>query len=110
VDVDTVRRAFSSHGLLDDRVRFLKGWFKDTLHAAPIERLALLRVDGDLYSSTTDALEALYDRVVPGGFVIVDDYFLPNCRQAVDDFIVSRRLTEPIERADWTGIFWRKPR
>jgi len=110
VSLDTVKRAFSAHGLLDARVKFLEGWFADTLPAAPIERLALLRVDGDLYSSTTDALGALYDRVVPGGFVIVDDYFLPNCRQAVDDFIVARRMTEPIERIDWTGIFWRKPR
>jgi O-methyltransferase len=110
VDLDSVRRAFSSHGLLDDQVRFLPGWFKDTLPAAPIERLALLRVDGDLYSSTLEALEALYDRVAPGGFVIVDDYFLPNCRQAVDDFIVARRMTEPIDRIDWTGIFWRTPR
>jgi hypothetical protein len=110
VDLDTVRRAFEAHGLLDDQVRFLPGWFKDTLPSAPIERLALLRVDGDLYSSTREALEALYDRVVPGGFVIVDDYFLPNCRQAVDDFIVERRMTEPIERIDWTGIYWRTPR
>jgi O-methyltransferase len=103
-----VRRAFASHGLLDDRVRFLKGWFKDTLPEAPVERLALLRADGDLYSSTLDVLESMYDRVVPGGFVVVDDYFLPNCRQAVDEFIVKRRILDPIERIDWTGIYWRK--
>ncbi len=105
-----VRRAFAAHGLLDSRVRFLKGWFADSLPGAPIEKLALLRVDGDLYSSTRDALHALYDRVAPGGFVVVDDYFLPNCRQAVDEFIVERGLTEQIERIDWTGVFWRKPR
>jgi hypothetical protein len=109
IDEDTVKRAFSAHGLLDSQVRFLKGWFADTLSDAPVERLALLRVDGDLYSSTRDALSALYDRVSPGGFVVVDDYFLPNCRQAVDEFIVERRITAEIERIDWTGIFWRKP-
>lgn len=109
IDEDTVRRAFVAHDLLDAQVRFLKGWFCDTLKAAPIDRLALLRVDGDLYSSTKDALDALYDRVSPRGFVIVDDYFLPTCRQAVDEFIVARRMTEPIERIDWTGIYWRKP-
>jgi O-methyltransferase len=109
IDVATVRRAFAQHGLLDGQVRFLEGWFEDTLAAAPIGKLALLRVDGDLYSSTLDALHALYDRVVPGGFVIVDDYFLPSCRQAVDEFIVERRLTEPVERIDFTGIYWRKP-
>lgn len=108
IDEETVRRAFSAHDLLDDQVRFLKGWFAHTLPTAPIERLALLRVDGDLYSSTRDALDALYDRVSPGGFVIVDDYFLPNCRKAVDEFIVERRVTAQIERIDWTGIYWRK--
>ena len=104
IDEETVRRSFSAHGLLDSQVRFLKGWFSDTLATAPIERLALLRVDGDLYSSTRDALDALYDRVSPGGFVVIDDYFLPNCRQAVDEFIVERRITAEIERIDWTGI------
>ena len=108
IDEQTVRRAFEAHGLLDSRVRFLKGWFSDTLSTAPVERLAMLRIDGDLYSSTNDALRALYDRVSPRGFVIVDDYFLPNCRQAVDEFIVERRLTEEIQRIDWTGIYWRK--
>jgi O-methyltransferase len=109
VDVATVRRAFEQHGLLDEQVRFLEGWFESTLAAAPIERLALLRLDGDLYSSTRDALGALYDRVVPGGFVVVDDYFLPSCKQAVDEFIAERRLAAPIERIDWAGIYWRKP-
>lgn len=109
IDIETVRRAFTAHGLLDSQVRFLEGWFADTLPSAPIERLALLRIDGDLYSSTKDALVALYDRVSSGGFVIVDDYFLPNCRAAVDEFIVERAITAPVERIDWTGIFWRKP-
>jgi O-methyltransferase len=109
IDEETVKRAFAAHGLLDSRVRFLKGWFSETLAGAPIERLALLRIDGDLYSSTRDALTALYDRVSPGGFVVVDDYFLPNCRQAVDEFIVQHSITAEIERIDWTGIYWRKP-
>jgi hypothetical protein len=109
IDESTVRAAFAAHGLSDAKVRFLKGWFGDTLATAPIEKLALLRVDGDLYSSTTDALNALYDRVSPGGFVVVDDYFLPNCRQAVDEFIVGRGVVEQVERIDWTGVFWRKP-
>jgi O-methyltransferase len=109
IDLETVRRAFAAHGLLDAQVRFLEGWFCDTLPTSPIERLALLRVDGDLYSSTTDALTALYDRVSPGGFIVVDDYFLPNCRKAVDEFIVARKITASIERIDWTGIYWRKP-
>jgi hypothetical protein len=45
----------------------------------------VLRLDGDLYSSTTDALTHLYPRLSAGGFLIVDDYLLPGCRRAVHD-------------------------
>lgn len=108
VDIATVKRAFEAHNLLDDRVQFLSGWFKDTLPVAPIERLAILRVDGDMYESTIDPLRALYDKVVVGGFIIVDDYYIPNCKKAVDDFIAERGLKEDIVRVDYTGIYWRK--
>ena len=74
VPLEQVQELFSRYGLLDAQVRFLKGWFKQTLKDAPIERLALLRLDGDLYESTMDTLVPLYDKVSPGGFVIVDDY------------------------------------
>jgi hypothetical protein len=109
IDLETVRELFERYNLLDGQVRFLSGWFKDTLAAAPIRALSLLRVDGDLYESTRDALEALYERVAPGGFVIIDDYgCLPQCRQAVTDYRERHGVTEPIEQVDWTGAFWRK--
>jgi O-methyltransferase len=109
VSLDEVQENFRRYGLLDERVRFLKGWFRDTLSTAPIEQLALLRLDGDLYESTMDALTALYDKVVPGGFVIIDDYgdFEP-CRRAVQQFRTEREIVEPIETIDWSGAFWRK--
>lgn len=103
-----VERAFSDYDLLDDRVMFLEGWFKDTLPNAPVEQLALLRLDGDLYESTRDALQALYDRVSVGGFIIIDDYFLPVCRQAVQDFREQRGISDEIMEIDWTGVYWRK--
>lgn len=110
VSLDEVKENFRRYDLLDDRVRFLKGWFKDSLPAAPIGELALARMDGDLYESTMDALSALYDRVVPGGFLIVDDYgdFEP-CRRAVDEFRRDRGITVPLQPVDWAGVFWRKP-
>ncbi|MEO5364252.1 MAG: tetratricopeptide repeat protein [Magnetococcus sp. DMHC-8] len=74
VSLEEVQELFARYDLLDDRVRFLPGWFKDTLPTAPIGQLAILRLDGDLYESTMDALVSLYDKVVRGGFVIVDDY------------------------------------
>lgn len=103
-----VERNFQAYGLHDGRVRFLEGWFEETLPKAPIERLALLRLDGDMYGSTMSVLEALYDRVSPGGFIIVDDYALPTCRAAVTDFRAARGIETPIETIDWTGCWWRK--
>jgi hypothetical protein len=109
VSLDEVQENFRRYGLLDERVRFLKGWFRDTLPTAPIERLALLRLDGDLYESTMDALNALYHKVSQGGFVIVDDYgdFEP-CRRAITEFREHHGITDTIEVIDWTGAFWRK--
>lgn len=108
VSADQVRRNFARFGLLDERVRFLEGWFCDTLPAAPIQQLAVLRLDGDLYHSTMDALTHLYHRVVPGGFVIVDDYgSWPSCRQAVSDFLAARGEQPNIQKIDTTGVYWR---
>lgn len=110
VSLEEVQRNFERYGLLDEQVRFLKGWFRDSLPGAPIEKLAVLRLDGDLYESTTDALTNLYDRLSPGGFVIVDDYSIPACKQAVHDFRNQRGIDDPIEKIDWTGVFWRRRR
>jgi O-methyltransferase len=109
ISVEEVQENFRRYDLLDDRVRFLKGWFADTLGTAPIERIAVLRLDGDMYSSTMDALVPLYDKVSPGGFVIVDDYgAVPACAKAVHDFRAERGITEEIHPVDWTGAYWRK--
>jgi O-methyltransferase len=103
-----VKANFSRYGLLDEQVAFLPGWFRDTLPTAPINQLAILRLDGDLYESTMDALVALYPKVTPGGFVIVDDYGLPTCRAAVDEFRQARMITDRIQQIDWTGAFWQR--
>ncbi len=108
ISLEQVRANFARHGFLDDRVRFLPGWFRDTLPDAPVERLAILRLDGDLYESTMVALDALYNRLSPGGYVIVDDYALPTCTDAVTDFRRKREISDPIVRVDWTGAHWRK--
>lgn len=108
VGVDEVRQNFERYGLLDDQVRFLKGWFKDTLASAPIERLAILRLDGDMYQSTMETFVSLYDKLSVGGYVIVDDYVLRACRQAVTDFRAARAIGDPIEEIDGIGIYWRR--
>jgi len=104
-----VRRNFDAYGLLDQQVVFVKGLFKDTLPSLKGQTFALIRLDGDMYESTLDALTNLYDAVSPGGFVIVDDYgILGSCRKAVHDFLDGRGLAPRIEDIDGQGVWWRK--
>jgi hypothetical protein len=108
VPLEQVKNNFRQYGLLDDQVGFLPGWFKDTLPVAPIKRLAVLRLDGDMYGSTMETLEALYPKVSPGGFVIIDDYLLPACRQAVHDYRDANGITDAIEDVDGAAAYWRR--
>ncbi len=109
ISVEAVQTLFERYDLLDDQVRFLKGWFRDTLPGAPIERLALLRLDGDLYESTMDALGPLYPKLSPRGYVIVDDYFsCPPCAEAVRDFRRQHDVTDEILPIDGQSVYWRK--
>jgi O-methyltransferase len=110
VSEEEVRAAFERYGLLDDRVRFLRGWFSDTL--PPLRgkhRWSLLRLDGDMYESTIVALESLYPDLSPGGFVVIDDYgCIAQCQQAVEDFRRANGIADEIEQIDWTGVAWRR--
>jgi O-methyltransferase len=109
VSCQQVREFFERYGLLHNQVRILEGWFKDTLASAPIEKLAVLRLDGDLYESTMDALNPLYAKVSHGGFVIVDDYFsCPPCGRAISDFRAEHSIHEPLIQIDEQSLFWRK--
>jgi O-methyltransferase len=109
VSMEMVQENFRKYGLLDQQVKFLKGWFKDTLSTAPIDKLAVLRLDGDMYQSTMEAITALYDKLQPGGFVIVDDYgAVAGCRQAITDFRGQRNIEDAIVDIDGLGVYWRK--
>ena len=109
VSLEQVKANFNRYGLLDDHVKFLKGWFKDTLPSAPIEKLSVLRLDGDLYDSTMDGLVNLYWKVSEGGFVIVDDYnSVKVCTEAVDDFRKQIGITTAIVPIMGAGGYWRK--
>lgn len=108
VSMEQVKSNFTRYGLFDDQVRFLPGWFRDTLPTAPMERLAVLRLDGDLYESTMVALESLYPKLSIGGYVIVDDTSIPNCMAALEDYRRENGITEEISRIDWTGVYWRR--
>ena len=113
VSLEDVKRNFAAFGLLDDQVKFLKGWFKDTLPTAPIRVLSLLRLDGDFYESTRDSLNSLYDRLSVGGYIILDDYGEDSwtyCRKAVDEFRAERHIEEPLIAVDSKCFYWRRAR
>ena len=94
VSLEEVKENFRKFDLLSDQIIFIEGFFKDTLPNAKIDCLSLLRLDGDMYSSTYESLTYLYPKLSSGGYVIVDDYALNNCRQAVDDYRENLRLKQ----------------
>jgi O-methyltransferase len=114
--LDTVQELFFDVLHVErDRVEIRKGWFQETLPEAcrDIGPIAVLRLDGDWYDSTRVCLEYLHDLVVPGGFVIIDDYgYWEGCRRAVDEFLAERRPSVAPETvaADASAIWWQVPR
>jgi O-methyltransferase len=109
VDVEQVRRNFERYGLMDDQVGFIVGWFRDTLADAPVKQLAVLRLDGDMYESTIEALEPLYPKLAAGGFCIIDDYgVIDACAAAVNDYRTAQSITDKILDIDGSAVYWRK--
>jgi hypothetical protein len=109
VSEEIVRQNFAAYDLLDNQVVFLKGLFADTLPRLSRNSFALIRLDGDMYGSTTDALNNLYDCVSPSGFVVIDDYGgLRNCAKAVHDFLDRRGLQVEIQPIDESCVWWQK--
>jgi len=109
VSLDEVAGNFAKYGFgTDDPYhRLVQGWFNVTLPKAEVEKIAVLRVDCDMYQSTLDVLENLYHKVSSGGFVIIDDYQLQNCRIAVHEFREKQNITEEIKEIDNMGVYWR---
>jgi O-methyltransferase len=108
VSQEEVEDAFRKFDLLDDQVRFLKGWFKDTLPTVADRKFAIIRLDGDLYESTIQAFENLYPALSSGGFVIIDDYSLSMCRAAVDDYRNDHGIADEIHTIDDSSVWWQK--
>jgi hypothetical protein len=109
VGLDDVRENIARYGLLDEQVVFLKGWFHESLPTLPRLKLAVLRVDGDLYSSTTDVLEVMYPNLSPGGIVILDDYGpVVDSQRAVLHFRARHGISDVMLAVDQDAVFWRK--
>jgi hypothetical protein len=110
ISLEQVRSNFDRFGLLDEQVVFVKGWFKDTMKTMPTNQISVLRLDGDMYESTIDPLRHLFDRVSPGGWIIVDDYGVVDaCKAAVTDFLDQRSLKVDPLPIDGFGVYFQKP-
>lgn len=81
----------------DSRIVISKGYFSETLPMSRVDKISFLRLDGDIFVSTWEALEFLYHKVVSGGYIYVDDYgSFEGCREAVDKFRVKHQIYEPL--------------
>ncbi|MFC2007780.1 TylF/MycF/NovP-related O-methyltransferase [Chloroflexota bacterium] len=102
---------FSKLGLNRDNVYMERGWFQDTLPKCKdkIGAIAILRIDGDWYESTKCCLDNLYDNVVTGGYIIIDDYWsVTGCKKATDDFLKKRELNMNLTFDDRGGVYFIK--
>ena len=113
IPLEKVQQNFQDYNLLNDRVMFVQGFFKysmpllkETLEKEG-RKISLLRLDGDMYESTMNVLENLYPLVVDNGYIIIDDYILPNCRAALSDYFKDKKEMMA-ERIDEHSVFWRK--
>jgi hypothetical protein len=97
------------------RLRIVEGWFKDTLPPAGLKQIAYLRLDGDMYNSTRDAIERLEPLVSSGGIIYVDDYgSFRGCALAIDEYRMAKGITAPLHplaagpHNKFQGLWWRK--
>lgn len=109
--LEQVQRRLKSWGFDPNRFHYHKGWFQDTLPGIDIGKIALLRLDGDLYESTKVCLENLYPSVSVGGYVIIDDWNLQGCREAVFEYLgkIGEKPVMQLTNDDISRVcFWKR--
>jgi hypothetical protein len=102
-----VRNNFKRYDLLDRQVQFVPGFFAQSL-PGPVDQLSVLRLDGDLYVSTMDALNALYPLLQPGGYCIIDDWSIEMAMEAVMHYRTRNHIHHTIHDIDGLSVYWRK--
>jgi O-methyltransferase len=88
-----------------NRLKIYKGWFEETVSKANIDKISILRLDGDLYNSTLVCLEAFYKKVIKGGIIIIDDWELKGCQLACEDFFKKNKIKPEIKRVSNIAYF-----
>lgn len=105
-DLADVQANMATTGYPPDNIRYVRGPVEETLGdpANIPERIALLRLDTDWYESTRVELDHLFDRVVPNGVIILDDYGeWAGVKRAVDEFFARTGETYLLNRIDRAG-------
>ena len=107
VSLRQVKSNFLKFGALNN-VEFVEGYFEDSLQRFRKEdvKFSIVRLDGDMYSSTIDVLYNVYEKIVKGGYMIVDDWAIGNARKAVKDFLNHHGIRETFQRIDNTAVYF----
>jgi len=108
VSLEKVQTNFRSFNLLDDNVEFVKGYFVDSLPTIKVQKIAVMRMDGDMYESTMDQFFNLFDKISIGGWIIIDDWSIQVCKRAVNDFREWHGITDKIIDIDDDSVYWIK--
>ena len=111
--IDNVYNTFNTLNIDTKNLILVKGYFKDTLQNKEIidniGKIAILRLDGDWYESTKICLETLYNSVIRGGIIIIDDYgHWVGAKNATDEFRLKNNITSPLVQTDYTEFYWIK--
>lgn len=86
VSLESFKEHCFNSGVGTRNIKPVRGWFEDTVKNFSRDNISILRLDADLYNSTYTCLKYLYPKVIKGGLVIIDDWALPGCQQAVRDY------------------------
>ncbi len=109
--IDKVKQVFGKLNAPLENVKIVQGWFDTTLKTAPLEHIAILHIDSDWYDSVKVVLDTFYDKVVPGGFVVLDDWgYWQGCNRAVAEYFAEHDITGiTINRVGRIGAYFQKP-
>ena len=107
---DEVRNNLVKWGLWDKaRIKLVSGWVQHSMEDQTPDKIAILRLDMDIYEPTAYVLRKLYDRISKGGIVIIDDWALSGVRKAVEEFWEEIGITPEIRTIEnSTPIWWVK--
>ena len=101
--LEEVRDVIAGSGYPMDKVVFVKGPVEDTIPATVPDRISLLRLDTDWYSSTKHEIEHLYPRLSTHGVLLLDDYgHYQGARRAIDEYFDRAGKRPFLTRIDYS--------